>query len=89
MYYQNGDVYEGGFKIGLKHGYGKEFFKNGFIYEGEYREDKADGEGSLRQQTIEEINTHFGDAKIEKESSVILQGQFRDDRLILLQGKEI
>jgi len=51
MYYQNGDVYEGGFKIGLKHGYGKEFFKNGFIYEGEYREDKAEGEGSLHQQT--------------------------------------
>ena len=41
------DVYEGDFKDGFKDGYGVIKFKNGGSYEGEWKEDKQHGKGTL------------------------------------------
>ena len=43
MTYANGDVYEGHFLNGLKHGSGVKTNDDGSIYKGEYKDDKPHG----------------------------------------------
>ena len=43
--FDNGDIYEGGFKDGLKHGKGTLKTKNNRSYEGEWKKDKPHGFG--------------------------------------------
>ena len=43
--FDNGDVYEGGFKDGLKHGKGKLVTRNNRSYEGDWERDKPHGFG--------------------------------------------
>jgi len=43
--FDNGDVYEGGFKDGLKHGRGKLVTRNNRSYEGDWERDKPHGFG--------------------------------------------
>ena len=47
MHYENGTVYSGDFKNGLKHGYGEFVYKNGSKYSGCWIEDKEHGDGKL------------------------------------------
>ena len=43
--FDNGDIYEGGFKDGLKHGKGKLITRNKRSYEGDWENDKPHGFG--------------------------------------------
>ena len=45
--YPNGDIYEGDFKDGLKHGEGRYTWVNGDVYEGAYSKDKKQGIGKM------------------------------------------
>jgi hypothetical protein len=47
MIYQNKDVYEGEWHIGLKHGQGKYTFDAGGVYSGAWKNGNMDGEGSF------------------------------------------
>ena len=47
MTYKNGDVYEGEWKNGKKHGYGIITYSNGTEYEGEWKNGKMNGQGKL------------------------------------------
>ena len=38
--YDNGDVYEGGWKYSMRHGWGKMTYNNGDVYEGEWENNK-------------------------------------------------
>ena len=52
------NVYEGNFKCGLKHGYGKQTFDLGGLYEGEWWEDKMHGKGKY---TFTDGSVYCGD----------------------------
>ena len=43
--YADGEVYEGNYKNGLKHGFGKIFYTNATQYQGTFKNGYADGEG--------------------------------------------
>ena len=43
--FDNGDIYEGGFKDGLKHGKGTLTTRNNRSYEGDWKNDKPHGFG--------------------------------------------
>ena len=43
MQYSNGDVYEGFFHNGAKHGKGLKYFVNGAFYSGDYKMDQQFG----------------------------------------------
>ena len=45
--HKNGDVYSGGYKVGLRHGSGKYVFAMGGQYEGGYHSNKKDGDGTM------------------------------------------
>lgn len=47
MVLENGDVYEGGWLLSAKQGYGKILSFSGFYYEGEWKNDLAHGKGRL------------------------------------------
>jgi hypothetical protein len=47
MIYVNGDVYEGEFYHGVKHGKGKMFYANGDVYEGDFKDDEKCGMGVM------------------------------------------
>eukprot|EP00002_Diphylleia_rotans_P006099 TRINITY_DN1540_c0_g4_i2.p1 TRINITY_DN1540_c0_g4~~TRINITY_DN1540_c0_g4_i2.p1 ORF type:complete len:139 (+),score=24.30 TRINITY_DN1540_c0_g4_i2:941-1357(+) len=46
-FFPNGDIYEGEFKTGLRHGWGVHVNKAGDKYEGEWAADKKSGFGTL------------------------------------------
>lgn len=45
MKYANGDIYEGFFNKGLRHGQGMYKYLNGDVYEGNWSNDKKNGRG--------------------------------------------
>lgn len=47
--------YEGGYKDGLKHGYGRMKYPNGDLYEGEWVENKMHGEGTYTYKKANDI----------------------------------
>lgn len=47
LVYDNGDVYEGGFKNGVFEGQGKFVSNKGWTYEGAFKNGLADGKGTL------------------------------------------
>ena len=47
MIFANGDVYEGMWQAGQKHGRGKYRWKNEVVFEGQFWLDKREGEGML------------------------------------------
>ncbi len=47
MMFVNGDIYEGNWQAGLKHGRGKYQWKNGVVFQGNFWLDKREGEGVL------------------------------------------
>jgi hypothetical protein len=47
MKYKNGEIYEGGFINGKKHGFGIYKWKDGSFYEGWYSEDRKEGHGKF------------------------------------------
>ena len=49
--YDEGSVYEGSFKNGLRNGLGKYTMPDGFTYEGEWRDDQIQGKGVARYPT--------------------------------------
>ena len=49
--YDEGSVYEGEFKNGLRHGQGKYTMPDGFIYEGTWLDDQIQGAGVARYPT--------------------------------------
>ena len=55
--YDNGDIYEGQFSGGLRHGNGKYTFVNGDVYEGEFVFNNKDGIGKL---TYKDKGTYYG-----------------------------
>ena len=48
MVYASGDVYEGGWKAGVKEGHGTCRYASGNVYEGEFKADVFEGHGTLR-----------------------------------------
>jgi len=44
----NGNIYKGERKNGIKHGYGKMFFKSGDTYEGDWKDGEMTGRGVYR-----------------------------------------
>ena len=48
MKFCDGEVYDGEWRDGLKHGIGIYLFKNGDVYEGGFIEGKKDGEGRYK-----------------------------------------
>ena len=49
--YDEGSVYEGEFKNGLRNGQGKYTMSDGFVYEGTWRDDQIQGAGVARYPT--------------------------------------
>ena len=49
--YDEGSVYEGSFKNGLRNGIGKYTMPDGFTYEGEWKDDQIQGKGVARYPT--------------------------------------
>ena len=49
--YDEGSVYEGSFKNGLRNGLGKYTMPDGFTYEGEWKDDQIQGKGVARYPT--------------------------------------
>ena len=49
--YDEGSVYEGAFKNGLRNGLGKYTMPDGFTYEGEWKDDQIQGKGVARYPT--------------------------------------
>ena len=49
--YDEGSVYEGSFKNGLRNGLGKYTMPDGFKYEGEWKDDQIQGKGVARYPT--------------------------------------
>lgn len=47
MEFQCGDRYEGGFEMGKKHGQGKYDYADRDYYDGEWKNDTADGQGTM------------------------------------------
>ncbi|NQY73402.1 MAG: hypothetical protein HRT90_01420 [Candidatus Margulisbacteria bacterium] len=47
MIFPNGNVYQGDFKQGKRHGRGKFSFNNGDVYDGKWRDGKSEGKGTL------------------------------------------
>jgi hypothetical protein len=74
--FDNGDIYEGGFKDGLKHGRGTLTTRNNRSYEGDWKNDKPHGFG---------INT-FPNGKIYT-GNLIKESQLEmDNGLMLMEG---
>ena len=49
--YDEGSVYEGSFKNGLRNGLGKYTMPDGFTYEGQWKDDQIQGKGVARYPT--------------------------------------
>ena len=47
MFFENGDKYEGDWKVGKREGKGKQVYANGNVYDGEWSDDKRQGLGML------------------------------------------
>ena len=61
--YSNGDIYEGFWNDGMRHGIGKYIYANGNIYEGNFEDDKMDGIGKMIYQDsiIKSITSYWFD----------------------------
>lgn len=56
--FQDGSTFEGQFKLGLRHGFGRQVWVDGSVYEGYWMEDKCNGKGRLINS---EGHVYFGD----------------------------
>ncbi len=62
--YENGDTYEGDFKMGKMHGYGSYVFDNGNEYHGEWIEDSMEGEGIYAASNGNYYEGTFNDGEV-------------------------
>ena len=53
FHYENGDIYEGLFKEGVREGIGEYTYEDGCAYYGEWKNDKKHGQGSFRNGKFE------------------------------------
>jgi radial spoke head protein 1 len=56
-YYVNGDIYEGYYRNGLRHGAGTYYYKKGHKYEGQWKENQKSGVGKM---TFKKKGIYFG-----------------------------
>ena len=66
--YDNGDIYEGGFNMGDRHGKGEhEFYEYGERYVGQWINDKKEGEFKIYDKEGNITIMHFKDGEIVEE----------------------
>ena len=66
--YDNGDIYEGGYNMSLRHGKGEyEFYENGRRRVGQYVDNKKEGEFKIYDQQGNMRIMHFKDGEIVEE----------------------
>jgi hypothetical protein len=84
-YVNNGAIYRGQMKSGLRHGAGTQVWKDGSRYEGEWRNDKANGYGRLMHadgdvyEGLWRNDTACGKGKYYHVQGAIYQGDWLDD----------
>jgi hypothetical protein len=69
--FTDGATYEGQFKDGQRHGFGRQIWQDGSVYEGIWRQDKCNGTGRLINA---EGHIYFGDWRDDKAEG---QGTFK------------
>ena len=83
--FQDGETYEGQFKDGLRHGFGKQIWPDGSIYEGFWENDQCNGKGRLINA---EGHVYFGDWVNDKADGngifkhtdgTMYEGEWKDD----------
>jgi len=71
----DGEVHEGEFKDGMKHGRGKHTWPNGQVYEGEYKDNKVNGQGTVTWPDGRVLKGVFADGEIKSsEQSEMTRG---------------
>ena len=91
--YTDGDIYEGEFKDGKRHGKGKYTFKNGDIYEGEFKNGAKHGKGKYTSAngTIYdgdwENGEKHGQGKCTSANGLIYKGEFKKDKMMMSSNK--
>lgn len=65
--YPNGDIFDGFFQNGLKHGVGTYTYSDGNKFEGEWKDNKKTGIGKMTYGAYAEYNGHFENGKRDGE----------------------
>jgi len=84
--YENGNVYEGLWEDGERHGRGTSRYANGNVYEGEYKDDKRNGRGTFRFADGDVYEGEYKDGKrhgrgtFRYASGPVYEGEFKDGK---------
>lgn len=80
-----GEIYDGEYKDGMKHGRGKLRMANGDVYEGEFKEDQMHGRGMIKYQNGDTFDGKFqngvknGRGVFKSKLGAIYDGEYSDD----------